>query len=271
MKRVTEASLPEARAFLKACPEDAMMPLSYLQRYGLDGQAPEAPRMWMSGSGVLTFCRKGIAFPNCPPAEAAKILAGQNVRGIVGPTALCRPLISMLGLDAGPHERDGDEPQFSLDLNDLNMPEGPGALAPLEAAPKNTMIAWRSAFCHEALGHDRKTAEIAAQAAYERCMREDTYRVLVDGNQPLATTGFDAQVKQIVLIGGVYTPPALRNQGHARRALALHLLEARQNGIQRATLFARGAAAQRAYEAIGFKQIGSGTFLIRPEKMSVPQ
>jgi predicted GNAT family acetyltransferase len=66
-------------------------------------------------------------------------------------------------------------------------------------------------------------------------------------------TGFNATLPEIVQIGGVYTPADLRGRGYARRAVALHLAEARGKGTARAVLFAANDAAARAYRAIGFQ------------------
>ena len=62
--------------------------------------------------------------------------------------------------------------------------------------------------------------------------------------------------------GAVYTPPALRGKGHARRALALHLAQARANGVRRATLFASAQNAIAAYTPVGFKKIGEWVLAI---------
>ena len=73
---------------------------------------------------------------------------------------------------------------------------------------------------------------------------------------PVAMTNFNAVLPGIVQIGGVYTPPGLRGCGYARRAVALHLQDARDSGTSEAILFAASPAAARAYEAIGFGRIG---------------
>ena len=70
--------------------------------------------------------------------------------------------------------------------------------------------------------------------------------------QPVAMTGFNARLPEIVQVGAVYTPPLLRNKGYARLAVALHLAEARETGTRHAVLFAASDAAARAYQAIGF-------------------
>ena len=63
----------------------------------------------------------------------------------------------------------------------------------------------------------------------------------------------------------VFTPQAVRGQGYARRAVALHLDRARASGVKRAILFASGPSASRAYEAIGFERIGNFTLLFFAE------
>ena len=67
---------------------------------------------------------------------------------------------------------------------------------------------------------------------------------------------------EAVQIGGVYTPPALRRKGLARRAVALHLAEARAQGSEMAVLFAASDNASRAYEAIGFERRGDYAVLV---------
>lgn len=65
-----------------------------------------------------------------------------------------------------------------------------------------------------------------------------------------------------VKVGAVYTPPALRGKGHARRAVALHLAQVRATGACRATLFASAPSAIAAYKTVGFKQIGDWVLAI---------
>ena len=77
-----------------------------------------------------------------------------------------------------------------------------------------------------------------------------------------AMFGFNARLPQIVQVGGVYTPPALRGQGHARRAIGQQLAQARAAGVQRAVLFAASDRAASTYRALGFEQIGLWTLLL---------
>ncbi len=76
------------------------------------------------------------------------------------------------------------------------------------------------------------------------------------GGTIVATTAFNAQIPEMVQVGGVYTPPASRGRGYARCVVAGSLLDARADGTaDRAILFTPNPAAARAYEAIGFRRI----------------
>jgi GNAT superfamily N-acetyltransferase len=149
------------------------------------------------------------------------------------------------------------QPHFQLDLADLVMPDCTGlSLQPISAAPLDLLRQWRRDYLRDtgfdAQGDIAQTAEkeIAAYRAAQ------SHYVLIADGQPVAMTGFNAALPQIVQVGGVYTPPCWRGRGFARRAVALHLAQARAAGVQRAILFAASDAAARAYVALGFERIG---------------
>ena len=60
------------------------------------------------------------------------------------------------------------------------------------------------------------------------------------------------------MIGGVWTPERQRNLGYARSVVAGALQALEREGVTRGVLFTGRAneAAQSAYKAIGFEQIG---------------
>lgn len=270
MRRAGDDDLPAIRTFLGARVERAMFPLSNLARFGLDGDHDNAPSIWIAErqgavSGVLTVGRAGMVMPNLAgnaPAAAADGLRGRAITGLIGPAEEVRPLLAVLGLAGHPTTLDRDEPHFARDLKDLTVPDGPGLLLPLEAADPDEMVRWRTDYDVEAIGLPREKAEAEARKSYRAYIAAKSHRVLMADGRPLATTGFNAFLPDIVQIGGVYTPPALRGKGHARRAVALHLAEARAQGVSRATLFAGSEMAARAYSAIGFRQIGQWSLVL---------
>ncbi len=274
MRRATADDLPAITAFLRGRMERAMFPLSNLARFGLDGDNRYAPSMWFAQSGgtvtdVLTVGQAGGVMPAMPNGDwqaARSILAGRAITAVIGPKDEARGLIAALGIGSAKATLDQDEPHFALDLADLVVPEGRGALAPLQTADAEAMIAWRIAYCREALGMDPDAAARDGRAAYGTYVAAESHRVLMDGQTPLATTGFNAATPEMVQVGGVYTPPELRSRGLARRAVALHLKEAKSKGAAKAVLFSANEQAARAYRAIGFRQIGHWTlFLPRSE------
>ncbi|QQA42540.1 GNAT family N-acetyltransferase [Pelagovum pacificum] len=270
MRRVTTVDLPAVEAFLRTRLPLAMFQLSNLDRFGLDGDHAYAPRMWVAErdgqvSDVLTVATNGTVMPALTSGDwqaAAEVLDGMEITAVLGPAQEARPMMKAAGLDGGETAIDNDEPQFALDLAQLVIPDGPGTLRPLAAADRDQMIRWRADYEIEALGSDAETAEVEGRASYEGYIAAGSHRVLMEGGTALATTGFNARLPDAVQIGGVYTPPELRRKGHARRAVALHLEEARDGGATEATLFAASENAARAYIALGFERIGDWTLCL---------
>ena len=274
MDRVTKEELPEVTAFLEQDMARAMFPLNNLRQFGLDGDHPYAPTIWAAReggtvTGVLTIARNHTVMPNCAPEMALSVIRGRKLFRIVGNAAQSRPLVDALRLSERPNQLDQDEPHYALDLSDLIIPDGPGRLCPLQSGDRDEMIRWRTNYNVETLGGDPDEARTEGAEDYEGYLSGDSHRVLMDGDTALSTTGFNATLPEIVQIGGVYTPPALRRRGHARRAVALHLDEARRAGVTRATLFAANPHAARAYEAIGFRRIGDWMLFLLPEAVDV--
>ena len=71
-------------------------------------------------------------------------------------------------------------------------------------------------------------------------------------------------LKEAVQVGGVWTPPELRGRGHGRSVVAASLLDARSETAEKALLFTGkdNIPAQKAYTALGFRQIGDYRILL---------
>ena len=242
----------------------AMFPLSNLRAHGLArggfaGDHPHAMRVWLTaGGGFVALTKSGMLMPLLAdkdmPAGLRAELAGHSVTGAIGPVASVRPVLSGLGLDERPTRINDDEPGFALDLADLKVPDLPGStLVAASADLRPQLVAWRSAYHREVLGTPDVEAQAQAPRDVEGWLAQGSHRVLMQDGQPVAVTGFNADLPEIVQVGGVYAPPALRGRGLARRAVALHLDEAHKAGVRRAVLFAISPAAARAYAAIGFR------------------
>ena len=270
MTPAVPADLAEIDAFLSAHVTCAMFPLTNLRQHGMSGDDPQAQDLWLMREAgqvtdVLALTHAGMVLPVLPSATydmAARVLAGRKVTGIIGRQDWARGVEKACGLH-GPYTLNRDEPHFALDLPDLRLPEGTGQIAPLAQAPADTIKSWIHAYMIEALDTPKAQADTEVFTRYDRYVAAGSHVVLMEGSQPLAMCGFNARLPLIVQVGGVYTPPALRGQGHARRAIGQHLAQARAAGVQRAVLFSASEQASNTYCALGFSQIGQWTLLLQ--------
>lgn len=247
-----------------------MFPLTNLRDHGLSGA--QAQHLWLTRQAgqvtdVLALNHAGLVLPVLPSAsytEAAKMLAGRRVTGVIGRQDWARGMVQACGL-TGPFTLNRDEPHFALNLSALRLPEGAGQIVPLAQAPADTIKSWIHAYMIEALDTPKAQADVEVFTRYDRYVAANSHVVLMEGAQPLAMCGFNARLPQIVQVGGVYTPPALRGFGHARRALGQNLAQARATGVERAVLFAASDRAASTYRALGFEQVGQWTLVLLAE------
>jgi ribosomal protein S18 acetylase RimI-like enzyme len=273
MIRATEEDRPAIEAFLKQHIATAMFPLSNLRRFGMAGGHPRAMRFWLrwragAVTDVLGVSEEGMVLPQCPTApwgDVKAVLQGQNVKGILGDAAQVAALRAVLALSGDPG-LDDKEPLYALSLDDLIVPDVTGfRLVPLKDAPRKLVVGWRRDYLQEVLPMPGEDFAMTAVKDIIGYIEADTHRVLYEGETPVAMTGFNAVLPEAVQIGGVYTPPALRARGHARRAVALHLAQAHAGGVGKASLFAASSQACKAYEAIGFRRTGDFRILVYQE------
>jgi GNAT superfamily N-acetyltransferase len=244
--------------------DGAMFPTANLRKHGLGrgdfaSDHDHASRFWWLGdNGLIALTRGGMLMPILDDAlgltALPAVLAGLTITGAVGPSASVRPVLAALGLVGLPTQLDRDEPGFGLDLDRLQVVPPPGALlAPLTESLRPMLVEWRAQYHGEVLGTPAPEATLRAAKDVAGYLATGSHRVLLLDGTPVAMTGFNAILPEIVQVGGVYTPPALRGRGHARLAVAMHLAEARANGVIRAVLFAANDAAASAYRSIGFQ------------------
>ncbi len=185
------------------------------------------------------------------------------ISGIAGPATQVEATKQALKLGNPPTQLDDQEILFSLALQDLQVPP---ALASGEVhcrlphtAELELLSEWCVAYNVEALGK-LASPDLLSDCRREIAARQATARhwVLIADNTPVAYTTFNARLPDIVQIGGVWTPPALRRNGYGKSVVAGSLLEAKSQGVERAVLFTNHSnyAAQAAYRAIGFRETG---------------
>ncbi|OYU38329.1 MAG: GNAT family N-acetyltransferase [Pseudorhodobacter sp. PARRP1] len=271
LRPATPKDTPALLGFLAQHEAGSMFPM-----HNLLGHGPKTENwLFQTGphiTGYLGLTADHRLMPQAPDADWSLVrpwLAERAIAGLIGPPAQCKALQHALGLDEAPLRMQAVEPGFSLDLADLILPPADGfRLTPL-SADLALVIQWRAAALVETMGFAPQDAPLIAHDQVHRWQAEGRHRILWQADQPVAIAGFNAQTAQAVQIGGVYTPPALRNHGHARRAVAMILAEARQQGCKRAVLFAASQAAARAYLAIGFRPSHSFALILFTQSQQV--
>ena len=218
--------------------------------------------------GVVAHCWNGMILVQAPAHVAA--LAAEAVRrsrraatGFSGPWAQVVAARAALGLATAAAVKDSRDELYALDLDRLVVPRAlaSGAVRCRHPEPEelDLLTRWRTSFAVEALGAaDGPELRRASRADVLLHHARGSDWVLEAGDKLVACAVFNATLSDIVQLGGVWTPPALRNRGFGRAVVAGSLVAARQQGVLRAVLFAdpANAAAGRAYLALGFQTVG---------------
>ena len=218
--------------------------------------------------GVAAHCWNGMMLVQAPAhaatlAREAVRLSGRTVAGFSGPWDQVVAARQALGLGEGTARKDSCEDLYTLELRHLAVPPplaaGQVRCRHPEDAELELMAQWRIAFTVEALGATATPALETASRGEVRLIHERAADwLLLDGARPVAYSAFNAMLPEIVQIGGVWTPAPFRGRGYARAVVAGSLLAARNQGVDRAVLFADplNQAAKRAYLSLGFRIVG---------------
>jgi uncharacterized protein len=209
------------------------------------------------GGMVVLQAPEGVADLAC----ACVSRSGRTVAGLSGPLDQVHQARTALALDAGATTLDGEEGLYALDLSDLVVPESlsSGVVTYREPAPteRDALCDWRLAYDIEAVGaSDTPEQRTRASSYLDAQVAKRNAWVAVQSGVPVSLAGFNAALPDMVQVGGVYTPPALRGRGFAKMVVAGSLLTARERGASRAVLFTDNPSAIRTYVALGFERVG---------------
>jgi GNAT superfamily N-acetyltransferase len=268
LRPTTAADRPAILDHLRAHEASSIFPLA-----NMIGTGPSPQQLWVAerGEGVVALGQPGFLMPQWPgldPGQVLAALSGQRLSALIGPTDQVDPLLAALGLSPRHYSR---EPLCTLALNRLILPPAEGTrLEPPTPEDTGAVVEMRMAYDAETMAQRPQSARAKAESDVARWLGQGSHRLLWRQGQRVALSGLNARLADVVQVGGVFTPPALRSQGLARRAVAYHLAEARAAGALRAVLFAASAAALRAYQAIGFAQVGWMSLALLDRTVVVP-
>ncbi len=275
--------LPLLQRFLAAHADSSMFLRSNLARVGVEDTGRPLSGRWLGAweAGALVAVASHAWNGNLllqAPVHAGALAAatvrasGRPLTGVIGPWEQVVAAREALGCADAPTRMSSAEPLFSLDVSLLVVPQdlARGVSHCRVARPEDLdrCAQWRVEYSIETLRQeDSRAMRREARESVARLIEANELFVLdVDGTS-VACSAFNATLPDCVQIGGVYTPPALRSKGYGRSVVAGSLLACRGT-VTRALLFTdmENRAAQRAYRAIGFREVGSyGLVLFRDE------
>lgn len=213
--------------------------------------------------GVAMHDWQGAVFLQAPDhaanlANAVIKASGRMLFAILGPFSQVEEVHR--GLGEHPASKPTKDGLFALNIDEMIGPDlGAKSVVCRIARSEDLalLLDWRFQYEMESTGlpATESTRDFARNAIEGHIGRGEAFILEVDG-QPVSTCTRNARAAEAIQIGGVWTPPELRNQRYGRAVVAGLLRKAARDGVTRAVLFTENPAAQRSYAALGFRQIG---------------
>jgi GNAT superfamily N-acetyltransferase len=273
-----EADTSLLETFLALHRDSSMFLRANMRRAGLTYQGAPGQATYVGAFrdgrmvGVAAHCWNGMVLLQAPEhaaelARAAVEWSRRPVTGLSGPLEQVGRARSELDLDSADVALDGAERLYALDLSQLVVPDplskGTVVCRPPRPEERDALCAWRLAYDMELLGATDSPSTRKRSAKFlDAQIAEGNAWVAVVENTPVSLSAFNAALPDIVQLGGIYTPPALRGRGFAKSVVAASLLVARDRGASRAVLFTSNPSAVRTYEAVGFSRIGDYSLVL---------
>ncbi len=267
LRQADNGDVPALERFLASHPETSMFLRGNLEAHGIGStDHRHGATYWLHErdgiAGVVACTNGGYLMCQAPHADATvwrsavSAVAGRRVAGITGVPDQVNAWADALGLTPDAFSVKETEPLYRLKLDDLSVPDVAGLhLRKPHGDDIPTLVDWFDGYARDT--GIAPTDGASGQSAAGVFADHPAARILERGGAAVAMASLNARAAETVQVGGVYVPPAVRGQGLAGAVVALQLAELRELGAQVAILFAANAAAARAYERIGFQQIGS--------------
>lgn len=199
-----------------------------------------------------------------PELVAHAVKPAEPVWNLLGPRDQIVAAQAELGRADEPTQLDTRERLYALDLKDLRVPAAlaSGTVVGRRATEHDweVLFAFRTAYEIEIVNVTETPEAVAARHTRLRSALDERVAFVLedDRGSVVAMSAFNARVPDCVQIGSVFTPPERRSQGYARAVVAASLQIAHDEGVTRSVLFTEvnNVAAQRAYEALGYRPVG---------------
>lgn len=285
LRRLDNQDISETKKFLERHIETSMFLRSNIEKAGLEyhGEPYQGDYFGAFSDGeligMITHYWNGTIMMQSPDMNVLSQLYNKitsyttrPVKAVVSDANQGQYILKRLAISEDRFALNATDSLMSLELNQLYIPHADDpSLAMVNITERHFGILkeWTRGYEIETLGtlDDDKLTEKSTKIAHDRIKGNNCWILEADG-MPVALSGFNAQLPKIVQIGPVWTPPEHRNNGYARHLVARTLEQASAQGVQKSILFTDVPAAQKAYQAIGFKEIGKFQLSLLKEPIS---
>lgn len=278
IREAVSSDAPALEAFLANYPDSSMFLRSNLAAHGVGLNAYDhSSRYFIWGKdriqGVFGLSKKGYLMVQLPDrateaAESfARMIEGETVLGMTGDALQVELTLKALDMAQARYRLHHDEPLYRRDLKDL-----PEALIPcrgMQGSDRTWLRSWFADYIEDTGQAAGKEARELAAERVDAELTADRAIVLLEDASPVAMAAVNAKIHDQIQVGGVFVPRENRNRGLGRRVTTALMQKAKSEGATSAILFANNSPAARAYEAIGFRQVGwyRVALLQKPQKV----
>ncbi|MEP3196300.1 MAG: GNAT family N-acetyltransferase [Lentilitoribacter sp.] len=237
IRRLDNRDVSETKLFLDCHIETSMFLRSNIEKAGLEFHGELYQGDYFGAfidsklMGVIAHYWNGTMLMQSPDLDVLsqlynKIVSNmtRSVKAVVGDANQGGYILNRLAISEDKFALNAIDNLMSLELSQLHIPHANNtSLTMVEITERHFDILkeWTRGYEIEALGttDDDKLTEKSKQIAHDRIKDSNCWILEADG-MPVALSGFNAQLPEIVQIGPVWTPPEHRNNGYARHLVA---------------------------------------------------
>lgn len=229
---------------------------------GLLGQ--EGVRLWTHGGVAVGIRAGGVVYPvfpenvDCGWEAGARALLAQVSESwcVMGPSKWVARAETLMPPSVVQHRVEYDF--LVCPAGPVDLPPGPGVLRKATASDGNALYPLQEAYeKEEVLFREADFQPLACRLHLGKVLKTQEIVGLWENGHPVAKAGTNALTSTWAQIGGVYTRPEHRGQGHQKRLMAFLIRRLSDEG-RRVCLFVKktNRAAFSLYRSLGFQSSG---------------
>ncbi|MCL2470075.1 MAG: hypothetical protein FWF24_07660 [Alphaproteobacteria bacterium] len=209
---------------------------------------------------ILVFAENPESLPLlAQAARGAIVKRGGVLEAVVGLAPHAGAVIEGLAIPPDVLRKRNEGWLFRLGLENLHLPRWPEDvfLRLAEEKDRILLVAWRMAFNMEAKNAaSGPKLKAAVEKEVDFWLKNTPTFMLEKEGRPVSFCGLGGNIPDMVIVGPVFTPMEMRNQGYGRvvTGYGLKMLMDERSALREATLYAVRPDAIRVYESLGFRR-----------------